>query len=204
MATRWARVLRGLVASGVAVFVAAFAHVVGGGAAPDLAGVSLALAFSALVCIALAGQRVSVVRMSVAVILSQAAFHLLFAATPTSAAPPAKFGMAHMSMVPVSPVSVAPHALVQAMPDDGWMLMAHAAAALVTIVALVWGERAFWALCSTAVSPLARAARVVVVALVSSPSRVPVVVVQPDRRTAPYLITGLRHRGPPRETGAFV
>ncbi|GGF13162.1 hypothetical protein GCM10011399_03830 [Subtercola lobariae] len=78
MSSRWARVLRGLTAAFVAVFVAGFSHVVGGGEAPGTVGVALALAFSAVVCVALAGKTLSLVRLAIAVAFSQLAFHLLF------------------------------------------------------------------------------------------------------------------------------
>src|ERR1700709_933648 len=78
MTTRWARVVRGLVAASVAVFVADFAHVPGGGATPGFAGIALALAFSTLVCIGLAGRTLARWRVAASVVVSQGAFHLLF------------------------------------------------------------------------------------------------------------------------------
>ncbi|UFS57826.1 hypothetical protein [Subtercola endophyticus] len=78
MSSRAARTLRGLTAAGVAVFVAALSHALGGGEAPGGIGVVLALAFSAVVCVALAGKTLSLVRLSLAVGFSQLAFHLLF------------------------------------------------------------------------------------------------------------------------------
>jgi hypothetical protein len=78
MSSRWARVLRGLTAAFFAVFVAGFSHVVGGGVQPGGVGVVLALAFSAVVCVALAGKTLSLLRLSIAVGFSQLAFHLLF------------------------------------------------------------------------------------------------------------------------------
>ncbi|MCU1481117.1 MAG: hypothetical protein JWQ19_1903 [Subtercola sp.] len=78
MSSRAARTLRGLTAAGVAVFVAALSHALGGGDAPGGIGVVLALAFSAVVCVALAGRTLSLVRLSLAVGFSQLAFHLLF------------------------------------------------------------------------------------------------------------------------------
>jgi hypothetical protein len=139
MATRWARVIRGLVASSVAVFVAAFAHVVGGGPLPSAAGVVLAFVFCALASIGLAGRRVSTFRLAATVILSQAVFHLLFLASGGSATSTPMTGM-QMDAAPMS-VTGGP-----AMVEDGWMWLAHGVAAIITIVALVWGERMFWRL----------------------------------------------------------
>jgi hypothetical protein len=141
MATRWGRVLRGLVASTIAVFVAAFAHVIAGGSVPDLGGLALAFAFSALASIALAGRTVSRVRIGASVILSQGVFHLLFDLTATAhvAAATHTMGMNMGGTMPT--VTTTPLMLA-----DGWMWLAHGVAAAITIVALAWGERAFWGL----------------------------------------------------------
>ncbi len=85
--SRGARVARGLGAAVSAVVIAALSHVAGGGAAPGLLGTALALAFAVLVCIALAGRRLTAGRTTVAVTLSQFVFHVLFslgAALPTA------------------------------------------------------------------------------------------------------------------------
>src|ERR1700712_4477112 len=86
MATRWARVVRGLVASLLAAFVAGFAHVIGGGSMPGLAGVAMVLALCVPASILLAGRTISTLRLAIAVSLSQGAFHLLFSLTSNSSA----------------------------------------------------------------------------------------------------------------------
>jgi hypothetical protein len=145
MATRWGRVVRGLVAATIAVFVSAFAHVLAGGAVPDSGGLALAFAFAALASIALAGRTVSRIRVGVSVILSQGLFHVLFDLTATAHVAHTTHTMG-MTMGGTMP-TVTTTAL---MPTDGWMWLAHGVAAAITIVALAWGERAFWGLLDSA------------------------------------------------------
>jgi hypothetical protein len=77
------------------------------------------------------------------------------------------------------------------------MWTAHALAALITILALIKGEKAFWYLTGRVSHSLAR--------IFAAPRPVAI-----DRRTVPdilvhisrpgtrFLLAGLRHRGPPR------
>jgi hypothetical protein len=198
MATRTARVLRGLIASSVAVFTAALAHAAGGGILPGAGVMSLAFAFSTLACIALAGRRLSRIRLAISVILSQALFHLLFAMTGvTTVMTPAQHGTMAGSMAQMMAEPVAlPSSVVAdpAMPESGWMLVAHGFGALVTIAALFWGERTFWALCDATVFALVKR--------LSTPPhgqprlRLPIEFAS-DARRADFLRAGLRHRGPP-------
>jgi hypothetical protein len=187
MATRGARVVRGLLASSIAVFVAALAHVAGGGTAPGAAGVAVAFAFCALASIALAGRRVSRIRLAATVILSQGVFHLLFLVSGGSAiSAPSAPGM---DMGTSSIVGTSGPAMV----EDGWMWIAHGIAAVVTIVALAWGERAFWMLFALVV----RATGVIAVVVppewrLDPPTRFLRVVV------AEFLVGSQRRRGPPR------
>jgi hypothetical protein len=193
MATRRARVLRGLVASSVAVFIAAFAHVLGGGAVPDAGGLALAFAFATLMCIALAGRTVSRVRVSASVILSQGVFHVFFDLTgPTHVMHTTHtMGMAMGSAMPN--VTTAPLML-----DDGWMWVAHGIAAAITIGALVWGERAFWGLWQTARLALTRALRVARVLPESARPALPRTPREPvTQMLAVFLDAGPRRRGPP-------
>jgi hypothetical protein len=139
MTTRWARVARGWVAAVVSVFLALCSHALAGGAVPAVPGLLLCLAFASLVCIALSGKTLSVTRLSISVLISQFLFHGAFGLLAT--APTASAGPDHMHMdLIVSPAPV----VTMAMPD--WMWLAHGVAAVVTIVALRQGERAFWSL----------------------------------------------------------
>ena len=193
MATRRARVLRGLVASSVAVFIAAFAHVLAGGAVPDAGGLALAFAFATLACIALAGRRLSLVRVSASVILSQGVFHVLFDLTGSVRVAHAThtMGMTMSSSMPT--VSTTPLMLA-----DGWMWAAHGGAAAITVVALVWGERAFWGLWQTARLALTRALRI---ARLRPESRRPALPRATEEHVsaiiALWLDAALRRRGPP-------
>ena len=79
--------------------------------------------------------------------------------------------------------------------------IAHAVAALVTVAALRFGERAFWGVIGTARLLLARLLVVVIPRL-----DVPRPVVTVERRFVPrdldLLLSSMRHRGPPAELSA--
>lgn len=72
------RVARGSVAAGIATFVALLSHAAGGGQMPGWLGVVVPLVLSVAVCTALAGRRLSLWRLSLAVATSQVFFHTLF------------------------------------------------------------------------------------------------------------------------------
>ncbi len=131
--TRQLRLLRAAAVSATATLIAAVSHTIGGGAAPHplliLAVTVLFLAPTA----ALLGLRRSRWRVAVAVLVSQAAFHLVFQllGSPTADVDGAigphvhHFDLAALS----GTVSVAP--------IDATMLLAHADAAVLTTL-LVW------------------------------------------------------------------
>jgi hypothetical protein len=195
------RVGRGSLAAAVSTFVAAFSHAVAGGPLPGAAGLALCLAFSTLVCVALAGKRMSRVRLAASVLVSQALFHGLFSsltatAGPVPAAiPPVGGVVAHVHSPVLGFGAVVPHASH----TDSVMLLAHLVAAAVTFLALRHGE--------LAVAALLELARTVVVAIVPRMPDVParsrsVRVAAVRLRTArPRLrrpaLSVLRHRGPP-------
>lgn len=77
-ASRSQRALRGAAAAGFATFVALTSHVIGGGALPTVMGIVVPLALSTLICVLLAGRRLSLPRLSLSVLASQSLFHLLF------------------------------------------------------------------------------------------------------------------------------
>lgn len=163
MGSRWARVARGLLASGAAIFVAALFHVAGGGAAPGVLPLALSLAFSTIASIALTGRSLSLWRLTVAVGASQFLFHLLFGLGTGTATFTAPAGSTHLhagshltmsmsgSMPGVMPAMPAAH-------DEFSLGMwgAHLTAVLVTVIALRFGERAFWGLFDTARMHVAR------------------------------------------------
>jgi hypothetical protein len=144
MDSRWARVARGVAAGTIATLVAAASHGLAGGTFPGFAGVALALSFSAIVGMLLAGRRVSAWRLSASVILSQLAFHMVF--STIGGAGEVLAGGGHHDMGPLV-ISTSSDAVVHA---SAGMWFAHGIAALLTILALRHGEVAFWGLRDTA------------------------------------------------------
>ncbi|WP_105035241.1 hypothetical protein [Cryobacterium aureum] len=193
MATRWSRFARGWLTAVVAVLVAALSHVAAGGQAPAPVSASIALAFAGMVSIALAGKKLSLVKLSVSVGFSQVLFHLVFGLGGTAGSM-TMAGHHGATTVIVGAASASPVS-----PAMGWMWVAHALAAIVTIVALRRGERTFWA-----VVELARTALVAVVialCIVLPPRRVARMRAAVHREFVPLdlavLLSPMRHRGPP-------
>lgn len=200
---RWARVGRGAAAAAFATFFAAFSHAAAGSTAPGAVGVVLAFAFAVLACTALAGRRMSLPRLVVGVLSSQALFHLLFA---VGAGDPRIDWSQHIGhhgeVVGTLPLGVAPSAQtsVHAGHDGAWMWVAHAAAALATIAVARWGARALGAVAGLVDLGLRLVvARAAALAPVETPGvRAAVVTSVPDWTPHARLILGrMRHRGPP-------
>lgn len=207
MSSRSARIVRGSVAALISTFLAAFSHVVAGGGGPGAVGLTLALTFSVLVCIALTGKTLSRLRLGLAVILSQLMFHALFTVGGTIS-PPAALSGPHV----MSAMHGMDHGLAALLATTGnlsatspmapllsWMFLAHVLAAVSTIVVLRRGEKAFWGLASWALIQIRVAARL------SAPG--PVLLSGPHRaavESEPAFLVGLgtfrrsiRRRGPP-------
>lgn len=157
MSTRWTRVVRGLAAAAIATFVAAFSHAAAGGGAPGGVGLALALAFAVVVCVLFTRRSPSLPLLGASVVLSQLAFHLLFAVGSGAGAgvgagqlAPQGVHAGHASMSGSDLLSsgllssgTAPDAGAGTgahLHDSGWMWLAHAVAALATIVLLRRGE----------------------------------------------------------------
>ncbi|WP_152345982.1 hypothetical protein [Brevibacterium sp. CFH 10365] len=167
MRVRHRRALRGSLAAAAATFVALTSHILGGGALPTAMGVIVPLALSSLVCVLLAGRRLSLPRLTISVGVSQALFHLLFSLfTPTgSAAAGGLTGLlgshsAHSTAShSVGYGAAGAHAMhsapnVHPSPDGTMaaghamhshaspaMLVAHCIAGIVTIAMIYWAER---------------------------------------------------------------
>lgn len=156
---RGRRARRGSAAAGFATFVALTSHVIAGGSLPTPMGVIVPLALSTLVCVLLAGRRLSLPRLSLSVVASQSLFHLLFSVfTPmTRTADPAnameRHAMHHAGAAPMSAsmsgsISGAPGAMsgsgTEAMTAHAHaspaMLAAHLLAAVLTIAMIYWSE----------------------------------------------------------------
>lgn len=136
MTSRQLRLVRAAAVSSVATLIAAVSHTIGGGAAPHPLLIVAVTLLLTPVCALLVGLRASRVRVAGAVVLSQAAFHLLFQAlgSPTGAAPSAVSGHAHHLALPAI-AGTAPVAAV-----DTTMLFAHAIAAALTTLLIWHGE----------------------------------------------------------------
>ncbi|MFT2818349.1 hypothetical protein [Leifsonia sp. A12D58] len=209
MATRWARVARGWIVAVFSTFVAALSHTLGGGSAPGLLAVVLSLAFAGILCIGLAGRTLSLWRLGLSVALSQLIFHGLFSlgtpggALATQAVSEQGVG-AHQHQIVTGLVSSSDALTTVGVPvhgmfaHDAGMWIAHSAAALLTIVALRHGERAFWSLFSSAVlairslwEPLAP------LAVPGIGHGIPVTARVFLPRALSTLLSTMRHRGPP-------
>ena len=199
MSSRGVRVGRGVAAASVATLLAGLSHTIGGGAVPLGPGAALAYAFAVLVCIGLAGRRFSTWRLGASVVVSQLAYHALFAVTGGSAATSAPEH--HLSAAAMS--ADLAHIMPTMTGGDSAMWIAHAAAAALTILALRRGELAVRAIAGVVIAvvrtlsfQLPRVVPVVVGRLRASVTRV----VSHD---AEVLLSSMRHRGPP-VAGAFA
>lgn len=193
MVSRATRLARGGTAAVFATLAAFTSHILGGGALPSPAALALALAFALLVCIALAGRTLSLWRTSLAVGISQFAFHGLFggmssgSATVVTDAMPGHTEHLLMVMAPIAP----------AVAHSSWMTLAHALAGVATIAALRRGELALRGLIISAVLALGILFRL---PLVDAPS-LPLATPDWSRSTVPHaqavLLAGDPRRGPP-------
>lgn len=129
-------VIRGFASSTLAIFIALAGHVSGGGQMPGPLGIVIPWILASMVCVILAGKRLSVLRMSASVGISQFLFHALFVlGTVTPSGGPAP---EHVHGAPL--VLPAGPGTADAVIADGPMWLSHLAAAMVTIAVLRWGE----------------------------------------------------------------
>lgn len=138
MDSRGARAARGTAAALAATFLAALSHSITGG---DISVAALVFASigATFVCIALAGRTASIARLGLGVLLSQGLYHALFAFMPEVDA--VVTGAAHHGATELSVITathVAHHGL--------GMWVGHAIAALLTTVALGFGEAVLFTL----------------------------------------------------------
>ena len=191
MSSRGARVARGSAAASVSTLVAAVGHTAGGGSFPSPAILAFVFAFTALICIALAGRVVSPARTAVSVLLSQAAFHLTFS-LPTGSGSSWAGGAHHHELIASGSTAepMASHL-------TAGMLLAHLTAAAITATALVHGERALWGLLESArlaLSALMGRMPVAVVAAPTASSPIPLFTAAP---LAAHVLSSVSRRGPP-------
>jgi hypothetical protein len=200
MTTRWARVARGTLAAAFAVFVAALFHVAAGGGVPSALAVTVSLALCVPACVLLTGTRRSLWRLCVSVGLSQLIFHALFTLSPAGPDFRSADGSGHLhagSHLIASAGSTSMSAM-PGMPDNGWMWLGHATAALTTVIALRYGEASVWGLLATAaIRIVAFTGLPMAPARPAAPHRV-TVDVRPIALPSSRLVIGaMRRRGPP-------
>lgn len=199
MGSRWARLTRGTLASGAAILVAALFHVAGGGAAPGPVPLALSMAFATLASVALTARRLSLWRLTLAVGLSQFLFHALFSLGGGGAHFASADGMTHLHAGAHLTMTMTAMPASHGSELSPSMWLTHATAVLVTVIALRFGERAFWGLFETARVRIARVAdRLVVVPVPVAASLAAPAAAEPARlRDLGLPLARLRHRGPP-------
>lgn len=203
MNARARRVAQGAVVAAFATLVAALSHTVGGGAAPGVLALVLAFAFSAFVCIPLVGRSISLVRSSVAIVLAQAALHVLYSIGTPSAGLGASSAVSAHDHSTGFVGAVAPASGASMMHLDATMLAAHAAAAVVTILAVRYADRAARAV-SSVVAHVVRALRPRFVLTVILPRAARVSAAPITLPLAAHVAAGIRRRGPPQGAVAFL
>ena len=135
---RQLRLVRAASVSSAATLIAAISHTWGGGSAPHpLLVVAVATLLTPLSAL-FVGVRQSRTRVAVAIVLSQAAFHLLFQmlGSPTGSGTAGRVGHAHhidLGLLGPSTPAAAPGTI---------MLLAHVVAALLTTLLVWYGEAA--------------------------------------------------------------
>jgi hypothetical protein len=202
-AARAQRLARGWIVGLVATTVAAVSHTLAGGYRPGVLSLGAALVFAGILGAFVIGRRPSLPRLSVAVGLSQLAFHLVFSLLGSGGAPEASAsqlgdrmpGMADMgATVLPAPVAMSGH---DHLADPG-MWIAHAFAAVLTILFLRRAELAVW----TMLTRLGRviATRLTVVLAPVASGGVPRIPGWPDVARRPgerLLVASALRRGPP-------
>lgn len=188
MRARRVRALRGTAAAAIAVLFASTAHTLSGGGAPPLWLVAAITILAAPLCIALVGRRRSLPGLAVAVAVAQLALHAAFAAVG-GAAPLVGYGPHQHALSPFDGAL----AIAAVDPAAAAMTLGHAAAALVTIVVLAWGERLLAAI-AHGIRRLLRPAPPIVPA---RPTAAPLIASPCREFVAAAFLDCVRRRGPP-------
>lgn len=144
MSTRWARFARGWLVAVFSTLIASASHTIVGGP-PSALAIILSLAFAGMLCVGLAGKRLSRMRLAASVVGSQLLFHQLFASLGSPVWTPAAH--VHPGMDPALIVTAPAGTWQPASTSDAlWMLTAHVIAAAATFLLLRLAEQAFWGL----------------------------------------------------------
>ncbi|WNM24628.1 hypothetical protein [Demequina capsici] len=126
----WRRMARALGGSALSTFAALGSHVLAGGHSPTVIGVAVPLALAFVVCFHLAGRALTLTRLTLAVLLSQGLFHLLFA---WGTADVALTGQTHAHHLEPGALGVT---ATHAAHSGSGMMLAHVLAAVATIAAI--------------------------------------------------------------------
>lgn len=144
--SRKAALLRGFVSASLATFAALAGHVTGGGQMPGPLGILVPWIFSLMVCVLLAGRKLSVIRLSVSVAISQLLFHLLFVLGTIEPSVQMSGHVHGAAMVLPGGAGMA-----ETVVAGGAMWAGHLMAAIVTVAVVHRGERLLLALRALAV-----------------------------------------------------
>ncbi len=219
MSSRWARFTRGWLIAAFSVFTATLSHSYAGGITPGWLSIVLSLAFASIFSMSLARTSVAsrssarsasqLWRTGVSIAGSQLVFHGLFTvlgAAPTAvisqgaAASSAHAGhLMSSSQIASQLAAAAPLSMASDAHHDVWMLLGHALAGALTLLAVVRGEHAARGLARTARIAL-RALAVRPISIIVIPDAAPIRVAQSTvwvPRPLDIVHASLRHRGPP-------
>ncbi|GAA4045673.1 hypothetical protein GCM10022282_02490 [Agromyces indicus] len=187
--------MRGSAAAAIALFIAAFSHGIAGGVPPGTVGLLVSAAFAVPVCVFLAGRRLSVLRLAVAVAASQGVFHVLFgvgAGVPLGAPVRHLHGDELRNALDVLASTPAHAHASESM--WGW----HAVAMLITTALIAWGETVLCAVLGALDMPLPRALTAGPPAAPTATRRwIPAATDEGFRVLSLVLLGCLRWRGPP-------
>jgi hypothetical protein len=137
------------------------------------------------VCTALSGRALSWWRLAASVAVSQVLFHALFSGP---GAPAVTSGHGHDASALPMPAMDA---------HDDRMILAHVIAGIITLLALRFGERAFWSVTDSARLVVARVL-LAVAPVAAAPARVILPAVRTALAPRPIHVPSThRHRGPP-------
>ena len=202
MHTRWARFARGWIVAVFSTFVAALSHTLGGASVPGLLAVVVSLAFAGMVCVALSGRTLSFWRGTASVLISQLIFHGLFSLGAPGGALGAEAlaasGTHQHAALPGLIGPLAPGGGADVTHDGATMWVAHLGAAVITILMLRSGERAFWGLVeSVRLGMRTLYVPTPVVVPVAAPLRIGHEAPVFAPRDLVLVLSAMRHRGPP-------
>ncbi|KAA9395373.1 hypothetical protein FCK90_02945 [Kocuria coralli] len=227
MTPRALRLTRGWAASFVATGAAVLAHVAAGGAWPPPMIFALCVALSAPVCMLLAGLRIPLAGLTLAVVVSQGLFHALLSLTgayvtaadrtghaghlgggpagggadlvlvPAGGAAAAHAGHSHVASAADAAVGAVSGGHALAMGASGMLIM-HVMAAVLAIFVLRYGEAGLFKAMAALLVRAVRLAVAVAMPWVSVRPWHPGFLAPLPARVVGWARSSMRYRGPPR------